>query len=64
METARYFFAIGVTVFGIGMTLFVQGQALRNPHNTKAFGYASWGFGIVYSLGGLALMVLALTSPK
>ena len=45
--------ALGVVIFGIGMTLYFQAQILLRPKKQETFARQFWWFGAVWMVLGL-----------
>jgi hypothetical protein len=46
--------ALGVAIFGIGMTLYFQAQMVLRPKKQEAFAKQFWWLGAVWMVLGLA----------
>jgi hypothetical protein len=49
--------ALGVAIFGIGMSLYFQAQILLRPKKQEAFARQFWWFGAAWMVLGLAAAI-------
>ncbi len=49
--------ALGVAIFGIGMTLYFQAQMVLRPKKQQAFAKQFWWLGAVWMVLGLAAAI-------
>ena len=49
--------ALGMAVFGIGMTLYFQAQIILRPKKQQAFARQFWWLGAVWMVLGLAAAI-------
>jgi hypothetical protein len=49
--------ALGVAIFGIGMTLYFQAQIILRPKKQESFARQFWWFGAAWMVLGLAAAV-------
>ncbi len=49
--------ALGVAIFGIGMTLYFQAQIIMRPKKQESFARQFWWFGAAWMVLGLAAAV-------
>ena len=49
--------ALGVAIFGIGMTLYFQAQIILKPKKQETFARQFWWFGTVWMVLGLAAAI-------
>jgi hypothetical protein len=49
--------ALGVAIFGIGMTLYFQAQIIMRPKKQESFARQFWWFGAAWMVLGLAASV-------
>jgi hypothetical protein len=49
--------ALGVAIFGIGMTLYFQAQVILRPKRQEIFARQFWWFGAVWMVLGLAATI-------
>lgn len=49
--------ALGVAIFGIGMTLYFQAQIVLKPKKQETFARQFWWFGAVWMVLGLAAAI-------
>lgn len=49
--------ALGVAIFGIGMTLYFQAQMVLKPKKQEAFARQFWWFGAAWMVLGIAAAI-------
>ena len=49
--------ALGVAIFGIGMTLYFQAQIIMRPKKQESFARQFWWFGAAWMVLGLAAAI-------
>jgi hypothetical protein len=54
---AYVFIALGVAIFGIGMTLYFQAQIIMRPKKQASFARQFWWFGAAWMVLGLAAAI-------
>jgi hypothetical protein len=54
--------ALGVAIFGIGMTLYFQAQIILRPKKQESFARQFWWFGAAWMVLGLAAAIFGVIS--
>jgi hypothetical protein len=52
--------ALGVAIFGIGMTLYFQAQIILKPKKQETFARQFWWFGAAWMVLGIAAAIVGV----